>query len=228
MSVSRRGAESERFEDRQHAGRLLADLVAAEIGDENVTVLALPRGGVPVAYEVASRLGAPLDVLLVRKLGVPWQPELAFGAVATGGVVVLNDDYLENLGIGEQTVRDVAALERSALERRERVYRDEHAPADLSGKTAVVIDDGIATGATMKAALASLKQRGVARRVVAAPVAAADTVRELDAEAELVLVLRTPPNFVAVGAWYEDFSPVSDEEVRALLARAARPLDPAR
>lgn len=214
----------ERFEDRRHAGRLLADLVAAEVEDRNVVVLALPRGGVPIAYEVASRLRAPLDVLLVRKLGVPWQPELAFGAVATGGVVVLNEDFLRAVGIGAHTVREIAELERSELERRERIYRDEHAPADLGGRTAVVIDDGIATGATMRAALASLKQRGVARRVVATPVAAAETIGELDDEADAVLVLTTPPNFAAVGAWYEDFYPVSDDEVRALLARAARQL----
>jgi predicted phosphoribosyltransferase len=223
VSVFGLRAERERFADRRHAGRLLADLVAAEVEDSNVVVLALPRGGVPVAHEVASRLRAPLDVLLVRKLGVPWQPELAFGAVATGGVVVLNDDYLEALGIGPDTVREVTELERSELERSERAYRDEHAAlVELSGKTAVVVDDGIATGATMKAALASLQERGVLRRVVATPVAAPEAIRELADVADAVLVLRAPPNFAAVGAWYEDFSPVSDGDVRALLASAAR------
>ena len=213
--------EPERFADRHHAGRLLADLVTREVEGEHVAVLALPRGGVPVAFEVASRLRAPLDVLLVRKLGVPWQPELAFGAVATGGVVVLNDLAA---GLGGDLIGHVVERERVELDRRERLYRDEHAAVDLRGRTAVVVDDGIATGATMRAALTSLEQRGVARRLVATPVAAAETVAGLDEEADAVLVVRTPANFAAVGAWYEDFTPVTDDAVRELLARAARNL----
>ncbi len=221
MSATRWWTEPERFADRQSAGRALADLVAGEVDVADAVVLALPRGGVPVGYEIASRLGVPLDVLLVRKLGVPWQPELAFGAVATGGVVVTNDHYLKALGIDDHTFRAVLERERAELDRRERTYRNDRAPADLSGKTAVLVDDGIATGATMKAALTSLTERHVARRIVATPVAAAETIRELEDEADAVLVLRIPLDFLAVGAWYDDFSPVSDDRVRELLARAA-------
>mgnify|MGYP001217583309 CR=1 FL=1 len=221
MSAARRKDALERFSDRRQAGRLLADLVEQEIEGEDVVVLALPRGGVPVGYEVATKLGAPLDVLLVRKLGVPWQPELAFGAIATGGVVVLNEDHVHALGIGSQMVRDIVHRERMELERRESLYRDEQAPLDLQGKTVVVVDDGIATGSTVRAALASLAQRGAARRIVACPVAAVETIRGLEDEADAVVCVRTPVNFAAVGAWYEDFQPVSDREVRELLERAA-------
>lgn len=211
-----------RFADRRHAGRMLADLVEPEVAaGEDVVVLALPRGGVPVGYEVATRLGAPLDVLLVRKLGVPWQPELAFGAIATGDVVVLNEDHLHAIGIGSEVVRDVIGRERIELERRERLYRDERRPLNLAGKTVIVVDDGIATGSTVRAALESLAQRRVARRIVACPVAAVETIRALRDEADAVLCVRTPLNFSAVGAWYEDFQPVSDREVRQLLEQAA-------
>ena len=221
MSAARRWDALERFADREEAGRLLADLVASEIGGDDVIVLALPRGGVPVGYEVATRIGAPLDVLLVRKLGVPWQPELAFGAIATGDVVVMNEDHVQALGLGDELVRDIVERERMELERREHLYRDDQAPLDLEGKTVVVVDDGIATGSTVRAALGTLAQRGAARRIVACPVAAAETIRGLEDEADAVLCLRTPMNFSAVGAWYEDFQPVSDNEVRSLLERAA-------
>jgi predicted phosphoribosyltransferase len=209
------------FSDRHQAGRLLADLVAAEVEGEDVVVLALPRGGVPAGYEVATKIGAPLDVVLVRKLGVPWQPELAFGAIATGDVVVLNEDHVQALGLGDDLVRDIVQRERIELERRERLYRDDQVPLDLEGRTVVVVDDGIATGSTVRAALGTLARRGAARRIVACPVAAAETIRGLEDEADAVLCLRTPLYFSAVGAWYEDFQPVSDSEVRSLLERAA-------
>jgi putative phosphoribosyl transferase len=200
---------------------MLGELVAREVEGEDVVVLALPRGGVEVGFDVASRLGAPLDVLLVRKLGVPWQPELAFGAIATGDVVVINEDHVRAMGLGQDLIRDVVTRERHELERRERLYRSNRKPLRLAGKTAVVVDDGIATGSTVRAALQALAKRGVARRVVACPVAAAETVHGLEDEADLVLCLETPVDFFAVGAWYEDFSPVSDDEVRRLLDRAA-------
>ncbi len=221
MSAARFRDGPERFADREQAGRLLADLVAPEVEDEDAIVLALPRGGVPVGYEVATRVGAPLDVLLVRKLGVPWQPELAFGAIATGEVVVMNEDHVRALGLDRETVRDTIERERIELDRRERLYRDGRAPLDLEGKTVVVVDDGIATGSTVRAALGTLAQLGAARRIVACPVAAAETVRELESEADGVLCLMTPLDFSAVGEWYEDFRPVSDDEVRTLLKRAA-------
>ena len=221
MSAKRRKDMPERFTDREQAGRLLADLVAPEVEGEDVVILALPRGGVPVGYEVATKVGAPLDVLLVRKLGVPWQPELAFGAIASGDVVVTNEDHLQAMGLGPDMVRDIIERERIELERREHMFRDEQPPMDLEGKTVVVVDDGIATGSTVRAALASLAKRGAKRRIVACPVAAAETVRGLQDEADLVLCLYTPVYFAAVGQWYDDFAPVSDHEVRALLERAA-------
>lgn len=210
-----------RFADRHDAGRQLADVLEGVITAEDSVILALPRGGVPVAYEVASRVGAPLDVLLVRKLGVPWQPELAFGAIASGDITVFNDDAVRGLGLGEELIRDAVERERAELERRERLYHVEREPVDIRGKTAVVVDDGIATGSTVRAALKSLEQRGVKRRMVACPVAAAETVRGLEDEADEVVCLRTPVAFGAVGAWYDDFAPVFDSEVRDLLARAA-------
>jgi putative phosphoribosyl transferase len=213
---------AERFANRHEAGRALGELVAPEVDGEDVVVLALPRGGVEVAYEVASRLRAPMDVLLVRKLGVPWQPELAFGAIATGDVTVINEDHVRALGVGQALIRDVVKRERVALDHRERLYRNGSKPIHLAGKTVVVVDDGIATGSTMRAALESLAKRGVARRVLACPVAAPETVDGLEHQAELVLCLMTPPNFLAVGAWYDDFAPVSDDEVRRLLDLAAR------
>jgi putative phosphoribosyl transferase len=211
----------DRFTDRQDAGRQLGDRLETMISGEEAVILALPRGGVPVAHEVSARVGAPLDILLVRKLGVPWQPELAFGAIATGGVVVLNEDHVRALGLGDEVVGDIIDRERLELERRERLYRDDHEPVDISGKTVVVIDDGIATGSTVRAALESLSQRGVARRIVACPVAAAETVKGLEDQADEVVCLRTPIQFAAVGAWYDDFAPVSDAEVKQILEQSA-------
>jgi putative phosphoribosyl transferase len=211
----------ERFTDRREAGRQLADALEAKLGGSDTVVLALPRGGVPVGYEVATRLGAPLDVLLVRKLGVPWQPELAFGAIASGEVVVLNEDHVRAVGLGEQAVREVIDRERMELERRQHLYVDDHEPVDIRGKTVVVVDDGIATGSTVRAALASLAKRGVKRRIVACPVAAVETIRGLQDEADEIVCLRTPVAFTAVGVWYDDFTPVSDAEVKQLLREAA-------
>jgi predicted phosphoribosyltransferase len=162
-----------------------------------------------------------MDVVLVRKLGVPWQPELAFGAIATGDVAVIDDDYVRALGVGREAIREVVERERIELGRREQLYLEGRPPLDVKGKTVVIVDDGIATGSTMRAALASLATRGAARVVVASPVAAVETVRSLEDDADAVLCLRTPANFAAVGAWYEDFAPVSDHEVRRLLKRAA-------
>ena len=216
-----RGGTAEPFADRQAAGRELADMLEDRLAGEDTVVLALPRGGVPVAYEVAARIGAPLDILFVRKLGVPWQPELAFGAIATGGMVVLNDDHVQALGLGEDLIDGIIERERLELERREGLYRDGHGPVDIAGKTVVVVDDGIATGSTVRAALECLAERGPARRIVACPVAAAETISGLEDQADEVVCLRTPVQFAAVGAWYEDFTPVSDAEVKQLLAQSA-------
>ena len=196
-------------------------MLEGRLAGEDTVVLALPRGGVPVAYEVATRLGAPLDILFVRKLGVPWQPELAFGAVATGDVVVLNDDHIQALGLGDDLISDIIDRERMELERREGLYRDSHGPVDIAGKTVIVVDDGIATGSTVRAALECLAERGPARRIVACPVAAAETVSGLEDQADEVVCLRKPVQFAAVGAWYDDFAPVSDAEVKQLLAQSA-------
>jgi putative phosphoribosyl transferase len=212
---------SGKFADRRAAGRQLADAVEPVVEGEDVVVLALPRGGVPVAHEVAERLGAPLDVLLVRKLGVPWQPELAFGAIASGDIVVKNEDHLKALGLGDDLIRDIVERERAELDRRQQLYRDERPPVEIAGKTAVVVDDGIATGSTVRAALKSLERRGVKRRLVACPVAAAETVRALESLADEVVCLRTPVAFGAVGTWYDDFAPVFDSEVKELLHGAA-------
>lgn len=199
----------------------MADAVESAVKGEDVVILALPRGGVPVAYEVASRLGAPLDVLLVRKLGVPWQPELAFGAIATGDIVVKNDDQLKALGLKPDLVDDIVERERAEIDRREHLYRDGRAPFDIAGRTVVVVDDGIATGSTVRAALKSLERRGVKKRIVACPVAAAETVRALEKLADEVICLRTPVAFGAVGTWYDDFAPVFDSEVKELLERTS-------
>jgi len=211
-----------RFRDRREAGRVLAQELAAYARRPDVVVLALPRGGVPVAYEVARALGAPLDVFLVRKLGVPGHEELAMGAVATGGVRVLNDQVVRALGIPPDVIDMVAAWEQQELARRERLYRGDRPPPDVKGRTVVLVDDGLATGATMRAALAALRQQQPARRVVAVPTAAAQTCDALRTEADDVVCATTPEPFDAVGFWYEDFSQTTDDEVRELLDRAAR------
>jgi putative phosphoribosyl transferase len=211
----------QRFRDRTEAGQLLAAQLGGYAGRADVLVLALPRGGVPVAYEVARALGAPLDVYVVRKLGVPGQEELAMGAIATGDVRVLNEEVVAALHIPEATIAAVAAKEAQELARRERLYRGERLAPQLRGRTIIVVDDGLATGATMRAAVAALREQQPARVVVAVPTAAAATCEDLRAEVDEVVSVLTPDPFYAVGLWYEDFSPPSDEEIRALLDRAA-------
>jgi predicted phosphoribosyltransferase len=211
------------FRNRTEAGRLLAERLTAYAGRSDVVVLALPRGGVPVAYEVARALQAPLDVLVVRKLGVPGHQELALGAIAAGGVCVLNDDVVGALRIPRWMIESVVARELRELRRRERAYRDNCPPLKVRGRTVIVVDDGLATGSTMRAALAALKRLGPARIVVAVPTAAALTCAEFrNAVDELVCAI-TPEPFHAVGQSYEDFSPTTDDEVRELLGRAENP-----
>jgi predicted phosphoribosyltransferase len=211
---------SQRFRDRSDAGRLLSAQLATYAHRSDVLVLALPRGGVPVAYEVARALGAPLDVFLVRKLGVPGYEELAMGAVATGGVRVINDDVVHALRIPDFVIDAVAEWEQQELARRERLYRGDRPPPDVRGHTVILVDDGLATGATMLAAVKALKLQQPAHIVVAVPVASPDTCEQLQAEVDDVVCAVTPEPFYAVGFWYEDFSQTSDEEVRELLARA--------
>jgi putative phosphoribosyl transferase len=209
------------FRDRRQAGRLLADELHARAG-RAALVLGLPRGGVPVAYEVACALRAPLDLFLVRKLGVPGREELAMGAVATGGVRVLNDDVVRMLGIPDRVIDAVVADERRELARRERLYRDDRPAPDVRGRICILVDDGLATGATMHAAIVALRLQAPARIVVAVPTAAPATCDEFRAEVDEVMCAITPSPFYAVGTWYQDFSQTTDAEVRQLLEQAAR------
>jgi predicted phosphoribosyltransferase len=210
------------FVDRAEAGRKLAGLLQKYADRSDVLVLALPRGGVPVAYEVAQRLRAPLDVFVVRKLGVPWHEELAMGAIATGGVLVVNDSVVGALGIDPDVITSVAATEQKELERRERAYRGDRVPPEVRGRTVILIDDGLATGSTMRAAVAALRKQAPARIVVAVPVAAREACEEFKDEVDETLCLATPRMFDGVGRWYDDFSQTTDEEVRELLAEASR------
>jgi putative phosphoribosyl transferase len=210
-----------RFRDRSDAGRQLAERLAGYAGRSDVVVLALPRGGAPVAFEVSQALGAPLEVFVVRKLGVPGHEELAFGAVATGGARVLNDEVVARLGIGAETIERITDVQREEVERREQSYRDNRPPPRLDGKTVVLVDDGLATGATMRAAVAAVRQHQPGRVIVAVPTGSPDTCRELERDADEVVCLINPDPFLAVGFWYDDFSQTSDEEVRELLARAS-------
>jgi predicted phosphoribosyltransferase len=207
------------FRDRREAGRLLAAKLTAYANRPDVIVLALPRGGVPVGYEVARALGAPLDVFVVRKLGVPGYEELAMGAVATGGVRVLNDQVVSRLGIPGHVIDAVAAHEQQELALRERLYRGGRPPLDVRNRTVILVDDGLATGATMHAAIAALRQLHPARIVVAVPTASPETCEEMRAEADDVICAVTPEPFQAVGRWYQDFSQTTDEEVQDLLKR---------
>ena len=208
-----------RFRDRREAGRLLGAHLSAYANLPDVLVLALPRGGVPVAAEVARALGAPLDVFVVRKLGVPGHEEYALGAIATGGVRVLNEEVLQALRIPDRVIDALAGREQEELARRERVYRGHRPPLDVRGRTVILVDDGLATGATMHAAIRALRQQQPARIVVAVPTAAPQTCDELKSEVDDVICATTPDPFYAVGLWYEDFSQTTDEEVRELLDR---------
>jgi putative phosphoribosyl transferase len=208
------------FLDRRDAGRQLAAQFSAYADDPGVLVLGLPRGGVPVAYEVALALHAPLEVFVVRKLGVPGHRELAMGAIASGGLRVLNADVTDGMRISLAEVELVAAREVLELERQQRAYRGNAPFPELAGRTVIVVDDGLATGSTMRAAVRALRQGGPKRIIVAVPVAAPETVRSLREEADVVC-LSTPAGFHAVSMWYEDFSQVSDEEVRNLLEAAS-------
>jgi len=210
------------FPNRAEAGRLLAEKLEKYAGRNDVIVLGLPRGGVPVAYEVAKSLRAPLDVFIVRKLGVPGFEELAAGAIASGGVRVLNEDVLRAFPNADEIVESVTAKETAELERREKSYRDDRPAPELRNRVVILVDDGLATGATMRAAVKALRQRGVAKIVVAVPVGPPDTCREFEDEADETICASAPEFFQAVGQYYEDFSQTSDEEVRELLARAAQ------
>ncbi len=215
------------FRDRTSAGRQLARRLAGYAGGEDVLILGLPRGGVPVAAEVARELGVALDVLVVRKLGVPGHEELALGAIASGGGRVLNDDVVDHLGLRSEEIERVTRRERAELERRERAFRGERPALDVRGRVVIVVDDGIATGASMRSAVRALRSQEPARLVVAVPAAPRESVQEIGREADAFVCLGTPEPFVAVGRWYRDFPQTSDDEVRELLdearARAAEP-----
>lgn len=213
-----------RFRNRTEAGRKLAEKLTAFADRDDVLVLALPRGGVPVAFEVAETLHAPLDVFLVRKLGVPGNEELAMGAIATGGVRVMNDDVVSYLGISTEAIEQVAAREQRELARREKAYREDHPLPEMKGRIVILVDDGMATGTTMQAAVAALRQHHPARIVVAAPVAARTTCEAFEHIADEIVCIcdHTPESFFAVGLWYDDFTQTTDQEVRSLLQHAAQ------
>jgi putative phosphoribosyl transferase len=210
------------FDDREHAGRILAQRLRHYAGRDDVLVLALPRGGVPVAFEVAKALRAPLDVFLVRKLGAPGHEELAMGAIASGGVRVINHEVVDALGIRPSAIESTAAREERELKRREQAYRGARPAPQVEGRTVILVDDGLATGSSMRAAVAALRQQKPARIVVAVPVAAPSTCEEFRAEVDEIVCATTPEPFLAVGRWYHDFAQTSDEDVRALLERAQR------
>ena len=205
------------FHDRREAGAELAKRLQHYKGRDDVVVLALPRGGVPVAYEVARELDAPLDIFVVRKLGVPGQREVAMGAIASGGVRVLDPHVVDWYGIPAAAIEAIAREEQAELERREHAYRDDRTPLDLRGRTVVLVDDGLATGSTMKAAVQAVRAHRPARIVVAVPVGASDTCREFATLADEIVCSREPEQFRAVGQWYQDFSETTDAEVRDLL-----------
>jgi putative phosphoribosyl transferase len=210
------------FPNRTEAGRLLAEKLVKYAGRGDVIVLGLPRGGVPVAYEVAKHLGVPLDVFIVRKLGVPGFEELAVGAIASGGVRVLNEDVMRALPNADDVIESITAKETAELQRREQSYRDGRPAPELRDRIVILVDDGLATGATMRAAVKALRHRGAAKIVVAVPVGPPDTCHEIEQQADETVCLSTPEFFQAVGQYYEDFSQTSDDEVRELLARAAQ------
>jgi predicted phosphoribosyltransferase len=209
------------FEDRTDAGRRLAKQLIGYAGRTDVLLLALPRGGVPVAFEIAKTLNAPLDAFLVRKLGVPGHEELAMGAIASGGVRVINHEVVRSMGIPEEVIDQVAAREKLELERRERAYRGERPKPDVRGRIVILVDDGLATGATMRAAVAALRAQDPARIIVAVPTAAPEACEAFEHEVDEIVCLTTPWPFFGVGASYQDFSQTTDEEVRRLLDQTA-------
>ena len=210
----------DRFVDRSEAGERLGARLTVFAGRQDVTVLALPRGGVPVAFEIARALSAPLDVFLVRKLGVPGQEELAMGAIASGGVTIVNRDVVDHLAIPQTTIDAVARREQQELERRELLYREKRPAPEVKGMTVILVDDGLATGSTMRAAIAALKKLEPGRIVVAVPVAPPSAVKDLEMEVDEVVCVFSPEPFDGVGRWYLDFSQTTDQEVRNLLALA--------
>jgi predicted phosphoribosyltransferase len=215
------------FRDRTEAGELLAEQLAAYANKPDVIVLALPRGGVPVGAQVAKKLNVPLDVFVVRKLGVPGHPELAMGAIATGGVRVFNGDVVNLLRIPDEVINAVTAEEFRELQRRERSYRDDLPPPEVEGKTVIIVDDGIATGSTMFAAIAALRQSNASRIIVATPTIALTTYDYLRKHADEVVAVIVPEEFHGVGQWYEDFSQTTDEEVHQLLGETNHRAAPA-
>jgi putative phosphoribosyl transferase len=221
MTTSQMNRTLRRFRDRHDAGRQLADKLRPYANRRDVLVLALPRGGVPVGYEVAEALNVPLDVFLVRKLGVPGHEELAMGAIASGGVRVLNEELVRSLRVPASAVEAITAAEQRELARRERLYRGDRPPPAVRGRTVILVDDGLATGSTMRAAVEALRMEGAAHIVAAVPVGAPATCRELRDLADEVVCAITPEPFFAVGLWYEEFDQTSDREVQTLLAKAA-------
>ena len=207
-----------KFRERTEAGELLAEQLTEYANKPNVLVLALPRGGVPVAAQVAKKLNAPLDVFTVRKLGLPGHPELAMGAIASGGIRVLNGEVINSLRIPDDVINAVTAEEYQELQRRERSYRDELPPPEVEGKTVIIVDDGIATGSTMFAAIAALRELNAGRIIVATPTIARSTYEYLQKQADEVIAVIVPEEFYGVGQWFEDFSQTSDEEVHQFLA----------
>lgn len=212
------------FRDRRDAGRKLAEKLAAYRDRTDVSILALPRGGVPVAYEVALALNAPLDIFIVRKLGMPGHEEFAIGAIASGGIRVLNEAIIDELNISQQVIESIAKRELDELERRERAYRGNHPALETHNRVAIVIDDGLATGASMRAAVAGLRAQNPRRVVVAVPAAAPEAYEEFQPLVDEIVSVITPEPFHGVGRWYEDFSQTSDEEVQTLLEQTARHL----
>lgn len=208
------------YRNRSEAGKYLAAQLTSYADRDDVLVLALPRGGVPVAFEVAKELRAPLDIFLVRKLGLPGHEEFAMGAIATGGVRVLNDDVVDYLEISDEVIDSIAAKELTELERRERAYRGNRPEPEVRGKTVILVDDGLATGSTMRAAASALRQQSPARIVVAVPVSAPETCDEYKMGVDEIICAATPRRFYGVGRWYRDFSQTTDEEVRELLKRS--------